>query len=68
MEFKVHMDGKVSNIRVLKSSGDQKTDKDAVRAIERASPFKPLPGYWGVSVNDLTDLEYTFADSVSKGR
>ncbi|MBI2810325.1 MAG: TonB C-terminal domain-containing protein [Candidatus Melainabacteria bacterium] len=63
MEFKVHQDGKASNIRVSKSSGNQKTDEDAVRAIERASPFKPLPRYWFVSENDMRDVQFTFDDA-----
>lgn len=58
-EFKVHTDGKVSDIRVTRSSGSQSTDEDAVRAVDRASPFKHLPKYLTES---FADIQYTFDD------
>lgn len=41
--FKILKDGSVSDIRVTESSLDQDFDQNAIRAIQLASPFAPLP-------------------------
>ena len=56
--FKVQKDGAVSDVSVTRSSDNQATDEDAVRAIKRASPFMPLPKY----CDSPADIEYTFDD------
>ncbi len=41
--FKIARDGSVYDIKVKESSSDQNFDQNAIRAIELASPFAPLP-------------------------
>jgi len=59
--FTVAKDGKVSNAHVLESSGNMIADGEALTAIERASPFLPLPERCPATV----DFEFTFARRVS---
>jgi len=39
----VERSGRVSDVRVEKSSGDKQFDASAVQAVRRASPFPPVP-------------------------
>ena len=41
--FKIARDGSVYDIKVKESSSDQDFDQNAIRAIQLASPFAPLP-------------------------
>ena len=43
--LRMHLDrsGRVSHVRVEKSSGDKKFDASAVEAVQTASPFPPVP-------------------------
>ncbi len=41
--FKIAKDGSVYDIKVQESSSDQNFDQNAIRAIQLASPFAPLP-------------------------
>ncbi|MBQ47965.1 MAG: hypothetical protein CMP10_11015 [Zetaproteobacteria bacterium] len=43
MEFTIHENGSVTEIKVLKSSGYRALDGAVVEAIQNASPFAPLP-------------------------
>lgn len=45
--------GRVSNVRVEKSSGDKKFDDSALKAVRTASPFPPVPESAKVVVGDL---------------
>ncbi len=54
--FKVHRDGTVSNIALTGASGDQMEDQSALKAIENAAPFKPLPQ----GSPDMVDIQFTF--------
>lgn len=42
--FEILKDGNVAGCHVIKSSGSNFCDKAGLRAIEKASPFSPLPG------------------------
>lgn len=42
-----------------RSSGDKATDEDAMRAVGKASPFKPLPSPY---FDDEYSFGYTFYD------
>ncbi len=57
LEFNIDKDGKVSKIRVLKSSGYTILDKSVVEAIKLASPFAPLPDGFG---KDRINISGTF--------
>ena len=45
--FTIRRDGTVKDVRVLKTSGWKSFDKVVVAAIEKASPFGPLPDVFG---------------------
>ncbi len=50
--FSISRTGQVTDIRILRSSGSTLTDQAAVTAVERASPFGPLPeGYRAEQLN-----------------
>lgn len=49
--FRIEKDGSVSKLKISKSSKNDTFDKNALRAIELASPFPPLPD--GYTENNL---------------
>ncbi len=64
--FKIHQDGKVSNLTIQRSSGVQKADQAALKAVETSTPLAKLPA--GSPEN--VDIEFTFDYNVftsSKG-
>lgn len=57
LQFTVEKDGQVSGLRVISPSRFPMTDQAAVDAIQRASPFEPLPqGY----DKERIDIQFTF--------
>ena len=55
--FTIAKDGRLLNIKVIKSSGNTLADKAALHAVELSAPFRPLPaGFNGSSV----DIQFTF--------
>jgi len=61
--FKVMKDGSLSNLRLDHSSGVKIADEAALRAVENASPFKPLPA----GSSDNVDIQFTFDYNVFNG-
>jgi TonB family protein len=61
--FKVHKDGQMTNLRILISSGLQIADAAALKAVENAAPFRPLPDGAPTDV----DIEFTFDYNVFNG-
>jgi len=43
IHLRLERSGRVSDVRVEKSSGDKQFDTSAVQAVRRASPFPPVP-------------------------
>ena len=43
VQFKVHRGGELSNLRIDHSSGVAVADQAALKAVENAAPFRPLP-------------------------
>jgi TonB family protein len=43
VNFTIHADGSISDIRLEKSSGNKTFDTSAVRAIKQAAPFPAFP-------------------------
>ena len=41
--FKIYRDGRVFDVKIKESSGNEPFDQNAIRAVELASPFAPLP-------------------------
>ncbi|CAN5550861.1 hypothetical protein BH11CYA1_BH11CYA1_44050 [soil metagenome] len=54
--FMIKRGGDVSNIELSRSSGNPLADRAALRAIEKAAPFRPLPP----GSHDTEKFEYTF--------
>jgi protein TonB len=46
LEFAIDKTGRVSRIRIVKSSGYEILDKNMVATLRMASPFSPLPVGW----------------------
>lgn len=57
LSFNINKRGEVSDLKITKSSGNQKLDAAALAAIEKSSPFAPLPSWYkgeGICVNFYT--------------
>jgi TonB family protein len=61
--FKIHTNGELSNLRVEKSSGLALYDNAALRAVENAAPFRPLP----LHADENVDIQFTFDYNVFTG-
>ncbi len=62
--FKVHQQGELSDLKLHKSSGVAIADQAALKAVENAAPFRPLPE--GSPEN--IDIQFTFDYNVFNGR
>jgi len=63
VQFVAHRNGSMGNLRLIKSSGNALADQAALRAVQNAAPFKPLPEGAPPSV----DIEFTFDYNVYRG-
>ena len=63
VDFKIHTDGKVSDVRVNRSSGVNTVDGAVLQAINVASPYPALPK----GAPDPVDISFTFAQPGSLG-
>jgi TonB family protein len=61
--FKVHTGGELSDLRIDHSSGVQIADNAALKAVEDAAPFRPLPQ----GAPDNVDIQFTFDYNVFNG-
>jgi TonB family protein len=61
--FKVHRGGELSNLRLEHSSGVAIADNAALKAVENAAPFRPLPA----GASDDVDIQFTFDYNVFTG-
>lgn len=61
--FKVHRGGEMSNLRLDHSSGLAIADQAALKAVENAAPFRPLPP----GAPDDVDIQFTFDYNVFGG-
>lgn len=62
--FKVHSGGELSNLHLDHSSGVAIADNAALKAVEDAAPFRPLPA----GAPDAVDIQFTFDYNVFTGR
>jgi TonB family protein len=53
IRLRLERSGRVSDVRVEKSSGDKQFDASAVQAVRRANPFPPVPDAAKSLVGDL---------------
>jgi TonB family protein len=63
VQFKIHRGGELSNLRFDHSSGLAIADQAALKAIENAAPFKPLPK----GAPDTIDIQFVFDKNVFSG-
>jgi TonB family protein len=61
--FKIHSGGELSHLRLERSSGNASADQAALRAVENAAPFRPLPQGAPPDV----DIQFTFDYNVFGG-
>lgn len=61
VEFSIYPNGRISEVRVVKSSGNTMLDNLAVRAVKLAAPFGKIPA--GFTMDKL-DLTYTLIPAV----
>jgi periplasmic protein TonB len=53
ISFTIHADGSISDLRVRESSGSDTFDLGALRAVQNAAPFAPLPRAYTISQTSL---------------
>jgi len=59
LEFTIANDGQLAQLRLIRSSGSQLLDEEAIRAIKAAAPFPPIPSW--IKLNPLpisASMEY----------
>ncbi|MFN8656721.1 MAG: TonB family protein [Candidatus Obscuribacterales bacterium] len=61
--FKIHKMGELSHLRIDHSSGVAVADQAALKAVENAAPFRPLPN----GAPDDVDIQFTFDYNVFGG-
>jgi TonB family protein len=61
--LKVDRDGKISDIRLIATSGSAAVDLAALKAVERVASFKPLPD----GAKDIETLEFSFNGKKGSG-
>lgn len=58
LEFTILDNGQLEGIRLIHSSGFSILDEEAMRAVQAASPFRPLPPWFGKRLPLTAKLEY----------
>jgi protein TonB len=59
LEFSIGANGQLEQLRIIRSSGSQLLDDEALRAIRSAAPFPPIPSWIkGGPVNISASMEY----------
>lgn len=61
--FKIHSNGTMSNLRLAGGSGLAIADQAALKAVQNAAPFRPLPD----GAPSDVDIQFTFDYNVFKG-
>lgn len=61
--FKIHRGGELSHLRLDRSSGVAIADQAALKAVENAAPFRPLPA----GAPEDVDIQFTFDYNVFGG-
>jgi TonB family protein len=63
VQFKIHRGGELSNLRLDHSSGFAIADQAALKAVDSASPFRPLPQ----GAPEVVDIRFNFDYNVIAG-
>lgn len=61
--FRVHSDGHMTGVRVTQASSSQAANEAALKAVQNASPFRPLP----TGAPENVDIQFTFDYNLFKG-
>jgi len=61
--FSLTRNGELTNLRIIRSSGLNMADNAALKAVENAAPFRPLPA----GAPSTVDIEFTFDYNVFGG-
>lgn len=65
LKYRIHKNGEISNIEVLKSSGDKKMDETAIEAVRKSSPLAELPD---AIKENYVDVNFSFDYNIFRGR
>ena len=57
LTFAIEQNGQITGLRVTKSSGSERVDRESLEAVQNAAPFDPLPA--GFPLEDL-EVEFSF--------
>jgi len=58
LEFTIVRNGKLEEIQLIRSSGSNLLDDEAVRAVRASAPFRPLPAWMGERQSFTAGFEY----------
>ena len=65
LKYRIHKNGEISNIEVLKSSGDKQMDETAIEAVKKSSPLAELPD---ALQENYVDVNFSFDYNIFRGR
>lgn len=57
LQYRVQKDGRITNIKIGKSSGNKRMDEAAIKALNDTSPLEPLPEFF---TGKFVDVNFTF--------
>lgn len=57
LQYRVQKDGRITNIKIAKSSGNKRMDETAIKALNDTSPLEPLPEFF---TGKFVDVNFTF--------
>lgn len=57
LQYRVQEDGRITNIKIGKSSGNKRMDEAAIKALNDTSPLEPLPEFF---TGKFVDVNFTF--------
>ena len=61
--YQIKRNGKLGSYKIIQSSNNKETDKAAIKALKKSTPFEPLPeGY----TKDYVEVQFTFDYNVCK--
>lgn len=64
LKYRIHKNGEISNIEVLKTSGDKQMDETAIEAVKKSSPLAELPD---ALPKNYVDVNFSFDYNIFRG-
>ena len=58
LAFTILRNGQLEAVHVIRSSGFSALDQEAIRAVQTAAPFRPLPPWIGKRLDIMATFEY----------